>query len=302
MVSVIIPAHNEARVIGRLLSQLAPTAAPPGQPDDLDVIVVANGCTDDTAEVAASFGLPVRVVSIAVASKRAALVAGDEAALGFPRIYADADVEVGTEDMRALCAALLRPGVLAVAPERELALTDRTWLVRWYYDVWTRLPEVRQGLFGRGVVGVSEAGHKRIASLPPLLGDDLAASLSFTPQERVIVPGTRVVVHPPRTVADLLRRRVRAAVVVTEIERVQAGGVRIGAAPDLSARTRPTDLLAIARSGPGMAARVAVFAAVAVIARARARRAVARGDFSTWLRDESSRALACGQRLAGRVT
>jgi hypothetical protein len=140
------------------------------------------------------------------------------------------------------------------------------------------------------VVGVSEAGHKRIASLPPLLGDDLAASLSFTPQERAIVPGTRVVVHPPRTIADLLRRRVRAAVVVTEIERVQAEGVRIGAAPDLTARTRPTDLLAIARSGPGLAAKVAVFVAVAVIARARARRAVARGDFSTWLRDESSRA------------
>ena len=290
MVSVIIPAHNEARVIGRLLSQLVPTAATPGRPDDLDVIVVANGCTDDTAEVAASFGPPVRVVSIPVASKRAALVAGDEAALGFPRIYADADVEIGTGDMRALGAALLQPGVLAVAPERELALTDRTWLVRWYYDVWTRLPEIRQGLFGRGVVGVSEAGHKRIASLPPLLGDDLAASLSFTPQERAIVPGTRVVVHPPRTIADLLRRRVRAAVVVTEIERVQAEGVRIGAAPDLTARTRPTDLLAIARSGPGLAAKVAVFVAVAVIARARARRAVARGDFSTWLRDESSRA------------
>ncbi len=291
--SVIIPAHNEARVIGRLLSQLAPTTAPTGQQDDLDVIVVANGCTDDTARVAATFGPPVRVISIPVASKRAALVAGDEAASGFPRVYADADVEFGTADMCALGVALLRPGVLAVAPERELVLTDRSWIVRWYYEVWTRLPEVRRGLFGRGVVGVTEAGHERIASLPPVLGDDLAASLSFTPQERAIVPGARVVVHPPRTFADLLRRRVRAAVVVTQIERAQAEGAQIGAAPGASnatARTRPTDLLAIARTGPGMAARVAVFMAVAAVARARARRAVARGDFSTWLRDESSRA------------
>jgi hypothetical protein len=291
--SVIIPAHNEARVIGRLLSQLAPTAAPAAQQNDLDVIVVANGCTDDTARVAASFGPPVRVISIPVASKRAALAAGDEAASGFPRIYADADVELGTADMHALGVALLRPGVLAAAPEREFVLTERSWLVRWYYDVWTRLPEVRQGLFGRGVIGVSEAGHERISSLPPVLGDDLAASLSFTPQERAIVPGARVVIHPPRTFADLLRRRVRAAVVVTQVERAQAEGAQIGpipGAPNATARTRPTDLLAIARTGPSMAARVTLFAAVAVVARARARRAVARGDFSTWLRDESSRA------------
>jgi Glycosyl transferase family 2 len=293
VVSVIVPAHNEARVIGRLLGQLVSTAAPADRPDDLDVIVVANGCTDDTAAVAASFGPPVRVLSLPAASKREALAAGDDAACGFPRVYADADVEIGAAAVRALGAVLRRPGVLAAAPERDLALTGRPWLVRWYYDVWTQLPEVRRGLFGRGVVGVSEAGHARIASLPPVLGDDLAASLSFTPGERAIVPGARVVVHPPRTVADLLRRRVRAAVVVTQIERAQADGATIGAAPGASAataRTRPADLLAIARRGPGMAARVAVFVAVALFARARARRAVMRGDFSTWLRDESSRA------------
>jgi hypothetical protein len=288
VVSVIIPAHNEARVIGRLLGQLVADAAP----DDLDVIVVANGCTDDTADVAASFGPPVRVLSIPVASKREALVAGDQAARGFPRIYADADVQLGTADMRVLDAALRRPGVLAAAPERDLALTDRPWLIRWYYDVWTRLPEVRHGLFGRGVVGVNEAGHSRITSLPPVLADDLAASLSFAPQERTIATGARVVVHPPRTVADLLRRRVRAAVGVKQIERAQAQGARIGGAqspPDATARTRSADLLAIARTGPGMPARVAAFVAIAVIARARARWAVARGDYSTWLRDESSR-------------
>ncbi len=259
--SVIVPAHNEARVIGRLLGQLVSNAAP----DELDVIVVANGCTDDTASVAASFGPPVRVLSIPVASKREALVAGDQAACGFPRIYVDADVEIGTADMRALDAALRRPGVLAAAPERELALAGRPWLIRWYYDVWTRLPEVRRGLFGRGVVGVSEAGHVRIASLPPILADDLAASLWFAPRERTIAAGARVVVHPPRTVSDLLRRRVRATVGVTQIQRAHAEGA--GGAPDTTARTRPADLLTIARKGPAMAPRVAVFLAVAVVAR-----------------------------------
>ena len=77
-------------MIGRLLGPLVSLG-----PDGLDVIVVANGCTDDTAKVAASFGPAVRVLSIPVASKREALVAGDRAARSFPRVYVDADVELG---------------------------------------------------------------------------------------------------------------------------------------------------------------------------------------------------------------
>jgi hypothetical protein len=283
VVSVVVPAHNEARVIGRLLGQLVAAV----RPGELDVIVVANGCTDDTAEVAASFGPPVRVVSIPVASKRAALVAGDEAARDFPRMYVDADVELGAEDVRALGDALRRPGALAAGPQRVLALTGSPWLVRWYYDVWTRLPEVRSGLFGRGVIGLSEAGHARVASLPPLLADDLAASLVFGPDERVIVPGARVVIHPPRTAGDLLRRRVRATMGVSQVE--QAKVDQAEGAPDSTARTRPADLLAIIGWDPRMALRVAAFMTMAVLARLAARRAVRHRDYSTWHRDESSR-------------
>ena len=60
-------------------------------------------------------------------------------------------------------------------------------------------------------------------------------------------------------------------------------------APDSTARTRMPDLIEIIRCEPRMASRVVLFLAVAILARQRARRAVARGDFSTWLRDESSR-------------
>ena len=278
MICVVIPAHNEAQVIGRLLGQLVSSA----RPDELDVIVVANGCTDDTAGVAAGFGPPVRVLTIGTASKRAALSAGDQAAHDYPRVYVDADVELGTDDLRALEEAVRRPGILAVAPERVLSMAGRPWTVRWYYDVWARLPEVRRGLFGRGVIAVSEAGHSRINRLPPLLADDLAASLTFAPDERAVVPGAQVVVHPPRTLSDLLRRRIRAAEGVSQIEQ-DAG------APDSSARTRPSDLIALARDEPRMAPRVIVFLAVAVVARMGARRAVRRRDYSTWRRDESSR-------------
>ena len=98
---------------------------------------------------------------------------------------------------------------LGAAPERQLDLTRSARLVRWYYDIWQRLPGVQRGLFGRGVVAVNEADHQRIAELPPLLADDLAASLSFSQDERSIVPKARVIVYAPRTVGHLLRRRIR---------------------------------------------------------------------------------------------
>jgi hypothetical protein len=278
VISVIVPAHNEARVIGRLLSQLLPAA----QQGDLDIIVVANGCLDNTVDIASSFQPYIRVLSIPDASKRAALAAGDQAARAFPRVYLDADVEVRASDLRGLGAALEEPGVLAAAPHRVLDLAGRPWTVRWYYDVWARLPEVRRGLFGRGVVALSAQGHERFAGLPPVLADDLALSLVFTPPERRIVPGAQVVVHTPRTLADLLRRRVRAAEGVAQIERAPR-------APQSSARTRLPDLLMIAGSGPLQSLRVGFFLAVALFARLGSRRAVARDDYSAWRRDESSR-------------
>src|SRR5215469_2397925 len=261
--SVVVPAHNEAGVIGRLLGQLVASA----HSHEFDVLVVANGCTDATAEVAASFGPAVRVVSVPAASKRDALDLGNGMARGFPRIYVDADVELRTEDVRALAEALRRPGVLAAAPELALALENSSWPIRWYYDVWTQLPEVQRGLFGRGVVAVSEAGYARLKQLPPVLAEDLAASLAFSPAERVVATGARVVVHPPLTLADLLRVRVRAAVGVAQVERTEE-------APPSTARTRPKDLLGIVRTRPWMAPQVTVFLAITILARLRARRAV----------------------------
>jgi glycosyltransferase involved in cell wall biosynthesis len=278
VVTVIIPAHNEARVIGRLLGQLASGA----RPGEFDVIVVANGCTDDTAQVAASYGAPVRVISIPMPSKREAFLAGDRAARDFPRLYVDADVEIGPADLRALDQVLRRPGVLAAGPRRVLALTGSPALVRWYYDVWARLPEVRSGLFGRGVIGLSAEGHARVTALPPLLADDLAWSLAFAERERVIVPEASAVVHAPRTVRDLVRRRVRAATGVAQVERADG-------APAATARTRSSDLLSIVAREPWLAPRVAAFMGVAVIARSRSSRATRKNDYATWLRDESSR-------------
>lgn len=275
--SIVVPAHDEERVIGRLLDGLTSEAD-----CRFEIIVVCNGCTDRTAAIAGTYGPDVRVIEIDQASKRAALVVGDEEAGAFPRLFVDADVEIDAAAIRHLVDAVGESAVLAAAPGRIVPRLGVSPWVRWYYDVWERLPQVRDGLFGRGVIALSEVGNARVRALPPSMGDDLVASEAFEPAERRVVGEAVVIVHPPRTVRDLLRRRVRA---VTGNAQADEGGFR-----GSSAVTSPRTLAAMVRGRPSLALRLPVFLTVSLISRVAARRAIRSGDDSTWLRDESSRA------------
>ena len=273
--SVLIPAHDEERTIGRLLGDLASAH----QEGRLEVVVVCNGCTDATATVARSYG--VTVLDLEEPGKSNALTEGEKVARGEVVVYLDADVEISAASVETLVAAVEGEQVLAAGPRRRVPRTGVARPVAWYYDVWESLPSVREGLFGRGVIALSARGAERVRALPPAMSDDLAVSEAFAPHERRVVDGVEVVVHPPRTVADLVRRRTR---VVTG--NVQADGSTLRRP---SSRTGGHTLVALVRTRPYLAPKVAVFLAVGLVARARARRAVRAGDFSTWERDESSR-------------
>lgn len=277
-ISVVVPAHNEAAVIGRLLTSLLDDAGP----GEFDVVVVANGCTDDTAAVARAFEPGVTVVETAIAGKHNALRLGDRHARHFPRLYVDADVVLDAASARRLSDTLRRPGVLAVAPHRRLETAGSPLIVRWYYQVWEMLPSVRDGLYGRGVIGVGREGHERLIALPEAMGDDLAASVAFPPDARRVVSDAVVRVHAPRAVRDLIKRRVRSVTATA-----QMAGIR----PEDTgqARTSGRDLVALARRRPALMPQLTAFLAVTLVARYKARRPIRDGDFQTWLRDESSR-------------
>lgn len=207
-------------------------------------------------------------------------------------MYVDADVELRTADVRVLADALGEPGVLAAAPDRMVIMDGRPLAVRWYYDIWQRLPSVRQGLYGRGVIGVSAAGHQRLMALPRVINDDLAASVAFAPAERRVVSAARVVVHPPRTMTDLVRRRIRALTGIAQLEN-RMDGVD-------ATRTTRADLVHMMRHEPATVPRMAVFLGVTVVSRWRARKPIRSQDYTTWLRDDSSRAVVADADVAGR--
>ncbi|MBA8792701.1 glycosyltransferase involved in cell wall biosynthesis [Friedmanniella endophytica] len=290
--SVIIPAHNEERGIGRTLrtalgSEEHRSAADvrSGRRPGLEFVVVCNGCTDRTADAAravgSELGADIRVIELEEPGKQSALRAGDAAVGSFPRIYLDADVEIDAESLQQLVGALRTDGVEAAAPERVIDFGGGSALVRAYYRVWLSLPSVRAGLFGRGVIAFTEEGHRRILAQPALMSDDLGLSEAFTPAERRVVEQAQVIIRAPRRAEDLLKRRIR---VVTGNAQADVTGVRTE-----EARTSPATLIGILREQPTVVPAMVVFVGITLVARMRARRAIRQSDFSTWLRDESSR-------------
>lgn len=201
--SVIIPAHNEERVLARGLGALLGGA----EPGEFEVIVVANACTDLTAEIARRHG--VRVIETDTPGKANALRLGDAAASCFPRLYADADVDLAASSARALVDTLARPGVLATAPVPRYDLTGVRPSARRVHKVHDLLMADRRGLAGAGVYGVNQAGHARVAPFPDAISDDGFVHRSFAPGERVVSAGASSLVRPAATFGASLRRRLR---------------------------------------------------------------------------------------------
>jgi glycosyltransferase involved in cell wall biosynthesis len=210
MISVIIPAHNEASVIARTLTAIGNGA----QPGEIEAIVVCNGCTDDTAEMARRFGSSsesnVRVLETRIASKTHALNLGDEAAHGFPRVYTDADIVITVDAIRSLARRLESGDVLAVAPTPTFDLTGCSWPVRACYEIRSLLPSAQEGIGGSGVYALSEAGRARFREFPAVTADDGFVRIQFQPEERETVRSARSTVFPPRTIKDLIATKTRA--------------------------------------------------------------------------------------------
>lgn len=281
--SVVIPAHNEAAVLGRTLRGLLDGA----RPGEFEVIVVPNGCTDETAAVARA--VPgVTVVEVARGSKAAALNLGDAVATGFPRVYLDADIGLRADQVRLLAAAVATPGVLAATPRREVDTTGRPMPVRAYYAVHGRLPAFRGALFGRGVVVLSAAGRARFDRFPETFADDLFLDSLFGAGERREVAGVRTLVAAPYRTRDLLRRLVR----------VRAGNAALRAADRGVRPSRPASwLVDVVLPRPWLIPAGLCYAALTVTAGLAARRP---GRAQVWGRDESSRA-GVGQADASQV-
>jgi len=219
----------------------------------------------------------VRVLSLPEPGKAGALNAGDEVAVGFPRLYLDADIVLTTGSVPALVAAV-EAGLLAAAPGRALDTSGRPLPVRAYYAINRRLPAFRDALYGRGAIVLSERGRARFDAFPALHADDLFLDSLFEVGEKREVAGATANVATPRRTADLIRRlaRVRAGNAA-----MRTAGTPAGTAVRRSRRSSWLRDVVLRR--PWLAPAGVFYAAITLIAERRSRGA------TDWGRDESSR-------------
>jgi glycosyltransferase involved in cell wall biosynthesis len=274
--SVIIPAHDESAGIRRCLDALFTGVAP----GDLDVVVVCNGCGDDTAAIARSSGHPVRVVELEAASKPAALRRGDELAVAFPRIYLDADVVLPGSAARAVLQCL-RTGAVAARPPIRYDSIASSAAVRRYYRARARVPALHASLWGAGVYGLSRDGRSRFDVFPDVVADDLWVDRQFASGEIQIVECQPVAVAVPRRARDLVRVLRR-----TYRGKAEAAGLDPHDRARQTTRSTLQQLRRLGAAGPFAALDAATYAAFALGARL-ALAAPAAPD--RWERDDSSR-------------
>lgn len=207
--TIVIPAHQEAEVIGACLASLV------AQECDLEaqVIVVANGCADETVEVARGFqasmaqrGFSLDVVQLEDAGKPDALNAGDLIAWHDDRIYLDADVELSPNALASIARAFAR-GVEFCAP--EIRPQARTYFGAAYGRVWQELPYVAHDVVGAGMYAVSAEGRRRWDSFPDIVADDKFARLHFDRAERVVLDEANFAIHLPSGFIEIVRVRSR---------------------------------------------------------------------------------------------
>lgn len=214
MPSIIIPAHNEKIVIRDCLLQFYNHL----EQENFEVIVICNGCVDNTAHVVSQISKKIVCIETSEASKTKALNIGDQIANYFPRIYLDADVILPFETIKALCDSLNRDNLIAVSPEVKMIFYGASWFVKAYYDIWLSLPYCKKGMIGAGVYALSEEGRNRFLNFPEIIADDGYVRCQFCEHERGIVRGFYSFVKAPRNIYALIKIKTRSRLGRYELE------------------------------------------------------------------------------------
>lgn len=278
MPTIIIPAHNEEAVVARSLEALRGAGDTPAP----DVILVANGCSDATADAARHAWPGIDVVETDIPSKANALNLGDGRAASFPRFYMDADISLTPNAISIIAERMAESGALAAAPAMEMRFKEAPWTVRAYYRVWQQLPYVQEGMIGVGIYALSQEGRRRFDRFPPIIADDGYVRRLFRPEERLRVAECRSVVTAPSSLWGLIKIKTRS----------RLGGYELTEKfPDLL-ENEPKDyagavgeLLKRPRLWPALV----IYVGVNLIARFRAKKMHRRRAHDVWERDDSSR-------------
>ena len=192
--SILIPAHNEADYLPACLNALL---ASEDSTSDIEVIVIANGCTDNTVQIAQGFDASTRArgwrlegLDLVEGNKLTAWNAGESAANGDVLIYLDADVQVSSPLIGQIVGVLRTSDAAYASGVPKVTTTGQDSLIDLYTRFWTTTPFMVQGVPGFGIFAMNRAGRARWGAWPDIISDDTFARLHFSPDERCAVQAT----------------------------------------------------------------------------------------------------------------
>lgn len=223
-VTVLLPVHNGERWLSRKLDSIFAMDYPP---DLLDVIVISDGSTDRTAEIARARARSNRVTLIELprGGKSVALNAGIAHATGEILLMTDVRQPLAQESLKVLVSCFADPRVGVVSGELVL-LEGETHAegnigLYWRYEKWIRR---RQGALDSvpGATGAIYALRRSLARplAPYTLDDDVMLPMgAFFQGYRVIFEENAIAYDQPTGLETEFRRKVRTLAGIYQVIR-----------------------------------------------------------------------------------
>ena len=278
MAIIIVPAHNEESVIEACLNSIV-------NQEGIDhVIVPCNGCTDNTVEIVQTKFPSVTCLNISKPSKTNALNVAEKKAqelgVSYPIFYIDADTQLSKNCIAHITNAMKDSTIKLSAPTPIIDTQNSSWLVKTYYNVWTRLPYIKEGVIATCSFIVSAEGRQRFEQFADVIGDDGFIRCHFKNSEIANIEGAEIYITAPKDIFSLIKIKTRARLGNMELisrdkcpiqESKHYGNV-------MRSRLFSKDFIP-----------TAVYIAIALIIRVRAQRQFKKLDSYQWEKDTSSR-------------
>lgn len=214
--TLIVPTYNEQDVIEQKIRNALALDYPR---EHLEVLVISDGCTDDTCAIARSFADEgVRLIELPRGGKAAALNRGAAEARGEVLVLTDANVDLAPDALRTLARSFADPEVGGVSGKKKYVVrrggdtTEQGENLYWRWDQWQKTLESTIGsIFAADGTLYAVRKGLYVPIEDPAQADDIAISA------RVVLQGYRLIFDPeavafeeaPMEGAAEFRRKVR---------------------------------------------------------------------------------------------
>ena len=203
--TVIIAAYNEASLIRSTLSALI------HNDNHYQVLVICNGCNDNTEDIIKREFNNVLCYSIPQASKSLAIRYAESLNPGFPRLYLDADIQLNAVDAIALIQyAKARSDPALVVPASYIDKQKCHRLVKRFYRAWYQTSFVQELGFGAGAYLLNKSARDRFDIWPELIADDGFVRSQFNTQEIHVLAKYKTYVKAPKDIFSLINVKTRS--------------------------------------------------------------------------------------------